>query len=206
MAYCTRVLTKLETVPELDELEDLLLGEHPGCRLEVEDTDDDGDWTSLLLTTLDGIEVAVLERNPVDDGSAGQDEIADLLEDMRDAKPETARQWLEEFLDQVQTVFCFQHLQGSEFVEGAAALHALRHKLFERGESILQADHEGFTNEEGYHILWQFADSVSGAWNMAVLEDDTWRTFSMDLGDPQHREAFFQGHVPADLEGLRRRD
>jgi len=205
MGYFTRVLTKLETVPELDDLEELLLREHPGCRLEVEDTDEEGEWTSLLLSTVDGIEVAVLERNPVEDGSAGQDEIADLLEDARDARPESARQWLEEFLDEVRTVYSFQHLQGAEFVEGLAALHALRHKLFERGESILQADNEGFTNEEGYHILWQFADTVSGSWNMAVLQEDTWRNFSMDLGDPDHREAFWNGEVPSDLEGLRRR-
>jgi len=204
MGYFTRVLTKLDTVPELEELEEVLLRDHPGCRLEVEDTDEEGEWASLLLSTVDGIEIAVLQRNPVEDGSAGQDDIADLLEDARDAKPESARRWLEDFMDEVRTVFCFQHLQGSEFAEGAAALHALRHKLFERGESILQADNEGFTNEEGYHILWQFADSVSGPWNMAVLQDDAWRSFNMDLGDQEHREAFWSGEVPADLEGLKR--
>jgi hypothetical protein len=90
-------------------------------------------------------------------------------------------------------------------VEGSAALHAIRHKLFERGESILQADGEGFTNDEGYHILWQFSDAVTGPWDMAVLEEDAWRNFSMDLGDPDHREAFWQGLVPADLPILKRR-
>jgi hypothetical protein len=87
MAYFTRVLTKLDTVPELDDLEELLLSEHPGCRLETEDTDEEGEWSSLLLSTVDGIEVAVLERNPVEDGSVGQDDIADLIEEMRDARP-----------------------------------------------------------------------------------------------------------------------
>ena len=205
MAYFTRVLSKHETVPELQSLEDLLLREHPGCRLEMEETDENGDWSSLLLSTLDGIEVAVLERKPVSNGSAGQDEIADLIEEMHGAQPKQARQWLEEYLAEIQTVYAFQHLQGSEFAEGMAALHGLRHLLFERGESILQADNEGFTNEEGYHILWQFADSVSGSWSMAVLQDDAWRNFSMDLGDPEHREAFWAGEVPTDLEGLQAR-
>ena len=205
MGDFSRVLSKLETVPELDELEDLLLAEHPGCRLEVEETGEEGSWSSLLLTTLDGIEVAVLERKPVFDGSEGQDEVADLLEEMRGARPESARQWLEEFLGTVQTVFVFQHLQGSYYVEGSAALHALRQKLFERRESVLQADGEGFTNEEGYHILWQFTDSVSGPWNMAVLEDGAWRTFTMDLGDPDQRAAFWQGEVPPEAETGRRR-
>lgn len=205
MGYFTRVLSRLDTVPELEELEEVLLREHPGCRLEIEETDEDGVWESLLLTTVDGIEIAALTRNPVFDGSTGQDEIADLLEDACDARPESALRWLEDFMEQVQTVYCFQHLSGWETEEGSAALHALRHTLWARGEAILQADHEGFTNEEGYHILWQFADTVSGSWNMAVLQDETWRNFSMDLGDQEHREAFWAGEVPSDLEGLQRR-
>ena len=78
-------------------------------------------------------------------------------------------------------------------MEGSNALHALRSKLWERGDAIIQADGEGFTNEEGYHIVWQFSDSVSGPWNMGVLQDGVWRHFSMDLGDPDHRAAFLKG-------------
>jgi len=205
MSHCTRVLTKLEAVPELEELEEVLLLEHPGSRLEVEDEDEEGNWNQLLLTSIDGIEIAVLARLVVEDGSEGQDELADLLEDARDAGPESAFEWLENYTEEVQTVFRFTHLQGAEFMQGAAALHALRHKLFERGESILQADREGFTNEEGYHILWQFEESVSGSWNMAILEDDAWRNFTMDLGDPEHRDAFLAGLVPDDVSEVRRR-
>jgi hypothetical protein len=90
-------------------------------------------------------------------------------------------------------------LQGNEFEGGSSALHALRSRLWERGDAILQADSEGFTNEEGYHIVWQFSDSVSGPWNMGVLQDGVWRHFTMDLGDPDHRAAFFEGSVPDDL-------
>ena len=35
----------------------------------------------------DEVEVALIERNPVTDGSIGQDEIADFLEDLKDCKP-----------------------------------------------------------------------------------------------------------------------
>ena len=69
----------------------------------------------------------------------------------------------------MKTIYAFQHLQGAEIGEGSNALHALRAKLWERGDAILQADDEGFTNEEGYHIVWQFSDSVSGPWNMGVF-------------------------------------
>lgn len=94
------------------------------------------------------------------------------------------RRWLLDYLDEVKTIYAFQHLQGSETVDGSNALHALRTALWERGDAILQADGEGFTNEEGYHIVWQFSDTVSGPWNMAVLQDETGRTSPWTLATP----------------------
>jgi hypothetical protein len=37
---------------------------------------------------------------------------------------------------------------------------------------------------------------------MAVLQDGTWHQFIMDLGDSDHRNAFLQGEVPADLSEI----
>jgi hypothetical protein len=201
MPYSTRVLSQEEDFPSFEDLAAFVRDGHPDCKLTLE-SGDAQDWESLLLATTDEVEIAVLERNPVDDGSTGQDEIADLLEDMQDCKPESSVQWLDGFLSEVKTVYTFQHLQGAETVDGGNALHALRSHLWERGDAILQADGEGFTNEEGYHILWQFSDDVSGPWNMGVYKDHLWHHFKMDLGDPGHRAAFLAGEVPDDLTGV----
>ena len=60
----------------------------------------------------------------------------------------------------------------------------------------MQADREGFSNEDGYHILWQFSESAKGDWWMGVLRDGSWTHFQMDLGNLKQRESFFQGLVP----------
>ena len=198
MGYYTRVLSKDEEFPSFDELAQFVRAEHPQFKLSLEEGTEE-EWESLLLSSNDDVEVAVIERYPVSDGSIGQDDIAEFIEDTQDAKPESSVAWLHEFLASVKTIYAFQHLQGDEFEEGSNALLALRTKLWERGDAILQADGEGFTNEEGYHIVWQFSDSVSGPWNMGVLQDGVWRHFSMDLGDPDHRTAFLEGSVPDDL-------
>jgi len=198
MSYYTRVLSKDEEFPSLDELAGFVRAEHPHFKLTLEEGTEE-EWESLLLSSNDDVEVAVIERYPVSDGSLGQDDIAEFIEETMDAKPESGVAWLHEYLADVKTIYAFQHLQGNEFEAGSSALHALRSKLWERGDAILQADNEGFTNEEGYHIVWQFSDSVSGPWNMAVLQDGVWRQFSMDLGDPDHRDAFLEGSVPDDL-------
>jgi hypothetical protein len=68
------------------------------------------------------------------------------------------------------------------------------------GEAIVQADGEGFTNEDGYHIIWDFSDQVTGPWWMAVLVNGRWVPFKMDLANRGHREAFLAGRVPAGVE------
>ena len=201
MAYYTRVLSKEDEFPAFDELAQVIRSEHPGCRLTIE-VGDEEEWESLLLSTDDEVEIALIERKPVFDGSAGQDEIADLIEDTLDSMPESGVAWLHEYMASVTTVFALQHLLGADSEDGSAALHALRTALWEGGGAIIQADLEGFTNEEGFHIVWQFSDTVSGAWNMAVLQDETWHHFKMDLGDPEHREAFMRGEVPRDVASV----
>ena len=201
MPYSTRVLSKDDAFPSIEELTEVLRAAHPDFRLTLESGEED-DWESLLLSSEDEVEVAVLERNPIFNGSLGQDEIADFLEDLRDCKPESGVEWLTDYLAEVKTIYAFQHLQGAELVDGGNALHALRSALWERGDAIIQADGEGFTNEEGFHIVWQFSDSVSGPWNMGVFRDGLWHHFKMDLGDPDHRAAFFNGDVPDDLSAV----
>lgn len=201
MAYYTRVLSKDDEFPAFEELAQLVRAEHPEFKLSIEEGSEE-EWDVLLLSGLDEVEVALLERNPVSDGTVGQDEIADFLEDLADCKPKSGVQWLENFLADVKTVYAFQHLQGAEMVDGGNALHALRSALWERGDAIIQADGEGFTNVEGYHIVWQFADGVSGPWNMGVLQDGVWHHFTIDLGDPDHRAAFLKGAVPGDLTAV----
>jgi hypothetical protein len=201
MPYYTRVLSKQDDFPLFDEVADLIRSEHPQFKLHLEEGSEE-DWETLLLAGEDEVEIALIERNPVYDGSVGQDEIADFLEDLRDCKPESGVAWLTEYLAEVKTIYALQHLQGADTEEGSNVVHALRSALWERGESIIQADLEGFTNEEGFHIVWQFADTVSGAWNMAILQDETWSHFKMDLGDPDQRAAFLRGEVPPDVASV----
>ena len=198
MSYYSRVLSKDPDCPAFEDLLSKIAVDHPDFKLSIESGDED-EWESLLLASLDNVEVALLERLPVYPGSIGEDQIADFLEDTREAQPESASLWLAEYFEDVKTIYSIQHLQGAFTEEGSNALHALRSTLWERGDAIIQADNEGFTNEDGYHILWQFSDSVSGPWNMGILQDDTWYHFTMDLGDPDHREAFLSGELPSDV-------
>ena len=197
MPYYTRVFSKRPECPSYDELVAVLRAKHPKVVLSV-DGDDDNPWSSLELSHDDGEEIAVIERNPVAPESLGEAEVSEFLEDIQDCKPASAVAWLTSFLGSVKAVYAFQHLSGSDRDGGSEALRAVSEFIWSQGDAILQADGEGFSNEDGYHILWQFSDSVDGPWWMAVLRDGTWVRFQMDLGNLEQRRAFFEGRIPPD--------
>jgi len=73
----------------------------------------------------------------------------------------------------------------------------IKTKIWNKTNGILQADNEGFSNEDGYHILWQFSDTVTGDWSCAVRNWlGKWDKFVMDLGDKTQRQEFQDGKVP----------
>jgi hypothetical protein len=196
LGYYTRVLSKHAAFPPFEALVQVIQEEHPGYQLTLEEGSAQA-WETLLLSGDDGTAVAAIERNPVLEDSLGKAEIAEFLEEIKDCKPASGVAWLQAYLNSVQTIYAFQHLAGADTDEGFEALHALRFALWGRGDAIIQADLEGFTNEEGCGIVWQFSDSVTGPWNMGVHQDGKWRYFEMDLGNAEHRAAFLRGEVPA---------
>ena len=121
MGYYTRVLSKQDEFPSFDELAQVIRADHPDYKLSIEEGTEE-EWEVLLLAGLDEVEVALIERNPVSDGSMGQDEIADFLEDLKDCKPNSGVQWLEDYLESVKTIYAFQHLQGAVFSLGGVDL------------------------------------------------------------------------------------
>ena len=130
-------------------------------------------------------------------------EITEFIDEVADLEPESAARWLTAYLPTVKVIYCFQLLSGTDVGDGWEAVHAVQGELWSRLGGIFQAGDEGFSNREGYHIVWQFTDKVTGPWNMAVLEEDgTWTPFEMDLGDRQQRAAFMAGRVPETAKRL----
>jgi hypothetical protein len=176
-----------------------LRSKHPRVVLSV-DEGESSPWENLVLAHEGGPEIAGIERNEVAEGLLGAAEIAEFIEDVEEGRPASSVPWLTSFLEGVKTIYAFQHLSGSRTEEGFAALRALRESIWSRGDAILQADDEGFTNEDGYSILWQFSDDASGPWWMAVQQGGEWVRFEMDLGRQDHRDAFLAGRVPPDAK------
>jgi len=196
MGYYIRVLgEKLDNIP-LDELRQV-------SRPAVLHPEGEGDaWEQLTLSHKAGQEIAVIEKNPVAEGQLGADELQEFIDDVPDYKPKSAATWLQHYLPSVKVIYAFRVLSGADSEDGWAPLHRLYNAVWKRAGGILQSDGEGFSDEDGYTILWQFSDSVIGIWNMGVLKDGRWVHFQMDLGNEHHRYAFLSGRTPDGVEIL----
>jgi hypothetical protein len=199
MGYYIRVLsTSGECVP-LSSLRYALEEKKLSATLSVEGPASDL-WAELTLKHGDGREIAVIERNLVEDQSLGYEELAEFADEIADCKPASAAKWLLDYFRGVRCIYTIQVLSRTDQEDSWEVLGAAKNSIWSFAPAILQADFEGFSNEDGYHILWQFSDSVDGPWWMGVLCDDQWKHFRMDLGNHEQREAFMEGRIPEGVE------
>jgi hypothetical protein len=201
MGYYIRVFGKTNPVITVDKLIDTLKKENLKASIEVDDGTRDN-WTQLLIKDKDGKDLCMIEKNEVVDGGLGQDEIDEFKEEIVDCKPTSAVKWLLDYFEKVNVIYAFQILSSVTNDESWSIVGELKNKIWNETEGIIQADNEGFSNEEGYHILWQFSNSVSGPWYMAVRDDSSgdFVKFKMDLGNKKQRRAFFDGKIPEGAE------
>jgi hypothetical protein len=111
----------------------------------------------------------------------------------------------------VQTVYlfrCSSSAPDSNLELVREIVDSLRHDDENIGgySGLLYAEGEGWSNEDGHHLTWEFSDRVTGVWWMALRREEGWETFQMDLGNRAHRTAFKTGKVPAGCESRISRD
>jgi len=199
MGYYVRVLSTSADCVSLSALQSTIKEDKLRATLSADQGVSD-DWTQLILRHADDREIALIERNLVEEGSLGADELVEFADEIAECKPANAAKWLLNYFPGVRCIYAFQVLSGTYQKNGWEILGAVKNRIWSAAPSILQADNEGFSNEEGYHILWQFSDSVEGDWWMAVLHDGQWNPFRMDLGNRNQRESFFRGQIPNDAK------
>ncbi|GAB2811027.1 hypothetical protein [Ferruginibacter profundus] len=197
MGYYIRILGSQNPDIQVDELIQSLAADGLTAKFEFDPTEEPSKWTMLDILNADGEPLAQLERNPVIEGELGQEELNEFKEDIQDYKPASAVKWLTNFFDKVKVIYAFQMLNAAFDDGNFEVIDNIKTKIWNKTKGILQADNEGFSNEDGHHILWQFSDTVTGDWSCAVRNWlGKWEKFVMDLGDTNQRQEFQDGKVP----------
>ena len=196
MGYYMRVLTPSETCFKPTQVQEYFRTCKIKAVVEADDMQDAG-WENIVFRHPKGSEIAAVERSHVESGSIGSEEIAEFDQALAEALPTSGADWVRQYLKRVKNVYAIQVLSGSEKPGGWKSIRAFLEYVKDNHGGIVQADGEGFSNEGGWHVVWDFSDVVEGDWGMAVLKNGKWVCFRMELGDRQHRKAFKAGNVPA---------
>jgi hypothetical protein len=196
MAYYIRVLGRNDKAIKLSVLENRLSGESLKAKISLTKADNN-DWIQLTISNSKKSEIIILEKEMINRGSEN-DEIGEFKNEILDYYPRSAVKWLIEYFDKIVVIYSFQLLSSLYHDEkNWAILNCLIGEIRSNAGGIIQADGEGFSNEDGYHILWQFSDDVTGLWNMAILDKSKkWIAFQMDLANKEQRKALQNGELP----------
>ncbi len=197
MGYYIRVLGIADPNIHIDDLISGLANDGLTAKFSLDENETADNWTVINVTNSDGNDLMQIERNPVIEGELGKEELEEFREDIKDYKPTSAVKWLDKYFDKVKVIYAFQLLNTSFDDNNFPIVGSIKSTIWNKTGGIFQADNEGFSNEQGYYILWQFSDNVTGDWNMAVKNFfGNWTNFTMDLGDHKQREEFWKGNVP----------
>ncbi|MBP9093047.1 hypothetical protein KBI23_18625 [bacterium] len=199
MGYYVRVLSTSPDCVPFQDLGDILESRNLVATIDCT-VDENGNWTELVAFNSDDIEITFLERNLVEHDNLGAEELAEFAESVSECKPTSAATWLIQTFKNIKTIYSFQILSGTNDDNGWDVVDALRDCIIAQAPSINQADDEGFSNFQGAHILWQFADNVKDPCTLAVLKDNKWHQFEINLENLEHRQAFLDGKVPVGVE------
>lgn len=197
MGYYVRVLGTSDPDIHINDIRTVLEIRNVSANFIVDPSESEEKWTTLDVANSRGETLMQIERNSVIEGGLGREELDEFIEEIADCHPGSAVKWLLKFFDKVKVIYAFQLLNAATDDDNYPIVDGVRTAIWNQTRGIMQADGEGFTNEDGYHILWQFHDGVTGEWSMAVRNlFGQWTRFTMDLGNREQRKQFFDGKVP----------
>jgi hypothetical protein len=169
--------------------------------LESEEEDYPGSWSTLTLFLDSGEPVVEIEKFSLEEETlvdAIQDTVRQLLDDKNPVRPASAVKWLCQFMTRVKVVYEFRPMQAIKTDEGWEIFNEVWTNLREALQGIVHLDDEGFTNEDGVQITWEYPGEETGDLKVAVLNDrgEEWIEYTMNLANQEHKALFLAGKAP----------
>ncbi|MCB9480789.1 MAG: hypothetical protein H6681_05090 [Desulfobacteraceae bacterium] len=111
--------------------------------------------------------------------------------------PQKNMKWVKKYISKTKVFYEFIPLSQFESEEDWEILSIIQTEAWVNSRGIFQYIDEGFTNESGDLVLWDYPFSITGK-RIAAVKDFTgrWKTFEMDLESINQRKSFFEGKVP----------
>lgn len=169
--------------------------------IESDQEEEPGDWQELTLY-LDGgepvVDILKLTSGTPQFDEAIEETVRGLLDAPKPILPANAVRWLCQYMKRVQVIYNFSPLAALDSELGWELFDTVWTRVRKEIPGIVYCQGEGFTNEEGSQITYEFTNALSGEVRAAVLSEDgvTWQDFDLDLSSAEDRSSFEQGRLP----------
>lgn len=189
MSYYVRLLTASREIVPFAEIE----GQGNFIRLT---TGTESDWTRIEISEPGNNHIATLDRLEISSGSRGEEELRRLQGSIQGCYPVTAREWIRKYLSGIEVIYAFQLVGDNITKKGWPVLGRIQNLLKDKLNGIIQADREGFYNENGDLILWQMYEGATGTIPAATLDENgEWTSYQLRL-DTRSIDRFKEGTPP----------
>lgn len=168
------------------------------AQFEVEEGSAD-DWDTLLVRNSKGENVCQIERSIRNRDELVEEETAEFIAELDEGQPRSGAQWVQTYLKDVNAIYAFQFLDVSiKRRKNSIAPHEAFWALKSLVGGIIQADGEGFSNEDGFYVVLETGPGRRGPSNVALLDSEgAWRPFQIKLERAKQVSEFLAGRVPA---------
>ncbi|MBU6452224.1 MAG: hypothetical protein KGS72_10625 [Cyanobacteria bacterium REEB67] len=203
------------------------------CEIESEEGEGEdnfpGCWSTLTLFLDDGEPVIEIEKYGFEEENftaAIQDTVRLLLDDKKPVKPASAVKWLCQFMSKVKVLYEFRPMPAVKTEAGWELFNEVWTNMRDILRGIVHLEDEGFTNEQGAQITWEYpdADDVDASagsdaalhgtiaqaagdamteekLKVAVLDQNgqDWIEYMINLANQEQRLLFMAGKAPDKL-------
>lgn len=207
MAAFVRILGINDSCVDILDLSDYLEEKGLTVLMGVPKTEKTDNWTELGVYNGENECVMFVLRSIVAAGQEGGEELDRLREQLEQARPDSAAKWLGQYFENIRVIYSFDFVYNNrsfpEVWDLNGALNnfeladAVLKYILKHSGGIMQTDGDGYTNEAGDMILWQYEGTVSTRRNGAVLDSQgNWMSFNMDAADATQLAEFLEGKRP----------
>ena len=203
MAYSLRILGKVNPVITVNDIHEKLAEENLQADFHIQQGTADN-WTQIIFRSIKGTDLVLIEKTDIEPGARGEEQMQAFKDAVYGDKPDNAAAWLINYFDQIKVVYTLEMVSPEITEENYwDIVTELKMLFWDNTHGIFLGDHDGFSNEDGFLILWHFDENASGSRYVGTLDENgEWVNYEIDLANEQQREQFLAGKLPENLERL----
>lgn len=203
VAYSFRILGKVNPNITVSDIHEKLADESLQATFHIQRGVADN-WEQIIFKSQRGTDLVLIEKTDIQPGAHGEEQMQAFKDAVYGDKPDNAAAWLINYFDQIKVIYTFEIVSPEIGEENYwDVVTELKMLFWDTTQGIFQADHEGFSNEDGFLILWHFDEHAKGPRHVGTLDENgEWVNYEIELDNPQHRSDFLAGKLPDNLERL----